>query len=99
MKDYKKFLLMCINNRITLEYSEKEMASYLVNVSEEDYVNFENGKYLMDDNNIKRIARVLAVKNIDLFNLDEYIDTDGLSEEEIEDLSSVVSQIVGEDND
>lgn len=96
MKDYRKFLLTCINNRQVLEYSEKEMASYLVNVSEEDYIKFEHGKYLMDDNNLKRIARVLAIENKNLFNLEDYIDTDGLSEEEIEDLSKIIYDIVGE---
>ena len=99
VKDYKKFLLTCINNRQILDYSEKEMASYLVNVSEEDYINFEKGRFFMDEDNIKRIARVLAIKKIELFNLDNYIETDGLSEEEIEDLSAIVAQIVGEEDD
>lgn len=96
MKEYKQFLLTCINNRKMLEYSEKEMASYLVNVSEEDYIKFEHGKYLMDDNNIKRLVRILAIEKKGLFNLEDYIDTDGLSEEEIDDLSKIICDIVGE---
>lgn len=99
MKDYEKFLLTCINNRKVLEYSEKEMASYLEEVSESDYINFEKGKYLMSESNLKRIIRVLAIKNIKLFNISDYIDTEGLNEDELEDLSVIVAQIVGEDND
>lgn len=99
MEKYNKFLLTCINNRKTLEYSEKEMASYLVGVSEEDYINFENGKYLMDEDNVKRIVRVLAITNVELFNVSDYIDTEDLSEEEIKDLSVIVEQIVGEEDD
>ena len=98
MKDYEKFLLTCINNRKILEYSEKEMASYLEDVSELDYINFEKGKYLMSQNNLKKIIRVLAITNIKLFNLNDYIETEGLSEEEIKDLSLIVEQIVGEEN-
>jgi len=99
MEEYKRFLLTCINNRKLLEYSEKEMASYLENVSEQDYIKFENGKYLMSENNMKKIIRILAVKSIETFNLSDYIEIKGLSEEEIDDLSVVVAQIVGEDND
>ena len=98
MKDYEKFLLTCINNRQILEYSESEIASYLDNVSEKDYINFEAGKYLMSDDNLKKIIRILAIENINVFDINDYIDTDGLSEEEINDLSKVISAIVGDDD-
>ena len=35
-----------------LEYSEKEMASYLDSVNEKDYIDFERGKYLMNNDNV-----------------------------------------------
>lgn len=98
MNNYKKFLINCINNRLTLEYSEREMAGYLDNVSEKDYIDFEAGKYSMSDNNLKKIIRILAVNSIELFDVNDYIDTDGLSEEEIDDLSKVISTIVGDDD-
>ena len=71
MKDYEKFLLTCINNRQILEYSEREMAGYLVNVSEKDYVSFEKGKYSMSEENLKRICRVLCVKPKKKFVLEQ----------------------------
>lgn len=98
MKDYEKFLLTCINNRNVLEYSEKEMSSYLDNVSEKDYVSFEQGKYLMSKNNLIKIVRILAIKASEIFSLKDYIDTEGLSDEEVDDLTSVISKMVGEEN-
>ena len=98
MKDYEKFLLTCINNRNVLEYSEKEMSSYLDGVSEKDYVDFERGKYLMSKNNLMKIVRILAIKASEIFSLKDYIDTEGLSDEDVADLTIVVSKIVGEEN-
>ena len=98
MNGYNKFLSICIANRNSLEISEKEMASYLEGVSENEYISFEKGEYKMNESNLNRIARVLCVKNTELFNLSDYIDTEGLSEEEIDDLSLIVSEIVGGDN-
>lgn len=93
-----KFLNVCINNRCFLELSYADMASYLVDVSESDYASFESGKYLMSEENLKRICRILCVKPIASFKLEKYIDVDGLSDEEYDDLSMVVESIVGDDN-
>jgi len=93
-----KFLNLCVNNRIILELSCDDMASYLVNVSEKEYVAFENGKYSMSEENLKRICRVLCVRPSSKFKLEDYIDVEGLSEEEYADLSKVVESIVGDSN-
>ena len=93
-----KFLNLCINNRIGLELSCKEMASYLVDVSEKEYIAFEKGKYSMSENNLRRICRVLCVKPTSNFKVEDYIEVDGLSEEEYEDLSKVIETIVGDNN-
>lgn len=93
-----KFLEECINNRKILELTCADMASYLINVSEKNYVDFENNKYSMSEENLKRICRVLCVKPKKVFKLDDYIDVNGLSEEEYVDLSEVVETIVGDEN-
>lgn len=93
-----KFLSLCINNRTLLELSCADMSSYLIGVSEKEYISFENGKYLMSEENLKRICRVLCIKPISKFKLENYIDVDNLSEEEYADLSKVVESIVGDDN-
>lgn len=98
MRIKKEILNECINNRKYLGLTCANMASYLKNVSEEQYTKFENGEYLMNEENLERIARVLCINLNDNFNIEDYIDTSGLSEEEIEDLASVVKGIVGDNN-
>lgn len=95
----KEFINECIKNREYLELTCKDMSLCLVNVSEDDYSNFESGKYSMSKENIERIMRVLCINKPKLFDINKYLDTKGLDEEEIEDLSKIVELIVGEDND
>lgn len=97
MEIKRELLNQCINNRRYLGLSCKNVASYLVNVSEEDYINFEKGKFIMDEENLERLSRILCIK-LDEFNIEDYIDTEGLSEEEIKDLSGIVKSLVGDDN-
>lgn len=94
----REMLSKCINNRKYLELTCANMASYLKSVSEEDYVNFEKGEYLMSEENLERISRVLCIDLNDNFNIEDYIDTTGLSEEEINDLKGIVKGIVGDNN-
>ena len=95
----KEFIEECIKNRKYLGFSYKDMANCLVDVSEKNYQDFEDGNYIMSDENMKRLIRVLCVKKPVSVHINEYIDTGDLTKEEVEDLSSVVEFIVGEDND
>ena len=94
----KEFVSECINNRLFLGYTFKDVADSLIDVSEEEYINFEEGKYVMSNENIKRLIRVLCIKKPESFDVNKYIDTTGLDEKEIEDLSKMVEIIVGEEN-
>ena len=96
--EYKEFLIECIKSRRYLEFSYKDMSNCLINVSVDDYIDFEKGKYLMSKENLKRIMRVLCIKRPQEINIEDYINTDDLNEEEINDLSNVLSVIVGDDN-
>ena len=98
-KGYETFVNQCIKNRKILEFSYKDMANCLINVSEEDYINFEKGTYIMSKENMIRISRVLCVEKPLCKDISEYIDVTGLSEKEIEDLAKVIAVIEGDDND
>ena len=95
---YKIFVKQCIKNRKYLEFSYKDMVNCLNKVSEEDYANFEKGQYLMSKDNLIRISRVLCVEKPIFKDIGEYLDTKELSENEIRDLSKVISVLEGEDN-
>lgn len=97
-KGYELFVNQCIKNRKILEFSYKDMSNCLINVSEQDYANFEKGTYLMSKENMIRIARVLCVEKPLFKDISEYIDVSGLSENEIADLSKVISVLEGDDN-
>ena len=100
MGEFKQeFLKECQKNREYLEFSAKDMANCLIGVSEEDYLDFESGKKGLSKDNIQRLIRVLCIKSPKQFNLDDYIDTKGMSEEELEDFSMVIKMIVGDEND
>ena len=95
----KEFIDECVKNREFLGYSYNDVASSLINVSEEEYINFEEGNFSLSSENIKRLMRLLCVKKPSSIDVNKYIDTSGLNEVEIEDLSKMVSIIVGEEND
>ena len=94
----KEFINECINNRIFLGYTSKDVANSLIEVSEEEYIDFEAGKYIMSSENIKRLMRVLCIEKPNAFDVNQYIDTTGLDEVELDDLSKIVKTIVGDDN-
>ena len=91
-----KFIKQCIINRNSLEFSCKDMSNCLIDVSEEEYKEFENGNYSMSKENIERIMRVLCLTEYKEIDINDYIDTNELSEEEIKDLSKIVCDIVGD---
>ena len=93
------FINECIKNRKFLEYTHKDMSNCLIGVSEKDYADFESGNYTMSKENLDRIVRVLKVKKPTYFDVSKYINVDEYDEEEIDDLTKVISTIVGEDND
>lgn len=93
------FIDECIKNRKFLEYTHKDMSNCLIGVSEKDYADFEDGNYVMSKENLDRIVRVLKVKKPTSFDISDYINVDEYDEDEIKDLSNVISVIVGEDND
>ena len=72
------------------------MSNCLINVNEEQYKEFEKGNYKMNKENIIRLMRVLCVNEYKEIDINDYIDTEGLDEEEIKDLSKIVCEIVGE---
>ena len=63
---------------------------------EEEYKEFENGNYSMSKENLERIMRVLCLTEYKEIDINDYIDTNELSEEEIKDLSKIVCDIVGD---
>ena len=93
-----EFINECINNRIFLGYTSKDVANSLIEVSEQEYIDFEGGKYIMSSENIKRLMRVLCIEKPNAFDVNQYIDTTGLDEVELDDLSKIVKTIVGDDN-
>ena len=88
----------CKKNREYLGYSFYDVSVSLVDVSEEEYENFENGKHMLSKENIERLARVLCIKKPITFDVNDYIDTEGLTKEELKDLSDIIFEIVGDDN-
>ena len=95
----KLFINQCIKNREFMEFTYKDMSNFLKGVSEDDYHAFENGTYNMSKENLDRIVRVLCVKRSEEFDVSKYLNTEEYDQDEIEDLSKVISSIVGDDND
>jgi uncharacterized hydantoinase/oxoprolinase family protein len=93
-----EFKKECKKNREYLGYSFSDVSVALIDVSEEDYANFEDGNNVLSKENLERLARILCVKKPYDFNVENYIDTTGLTIEEIDDLSSILFEIVGDDN-
>ena len=93
-----EFKKECKKNREYLGYSFSDVSVALIDVSEDDYANFEDGNNVLSKENLERLARVLCVKKPYDFNVENYIDTTGLTIEEIDDLSSILFEIVGDDN-
>jgi hypothetical protein len=96
--DYKVFLKECIKNRKFLEFTYQDMSNCLTNVSVDDYANFEKGQFSMSKDNLIRITRVLCIEKPVIKDIEDYIDVDGLTEDEINDLTKVVAAIVGDEN-
>ena len=94
-----EFINECIKNRKYLGFTYKDMSNCLIDVTEKDYEEFENGNYAMSKENVDRLVRVLCIEKPVTIDPKKYLDTSGLTQEEIEDLSHIVSLIVGEDND
>lgn len=95
----KEFIKECKNNRIYLGYTFSDISKVLIDVSEDEYMKFEDGKYNMSNENVKRLIRVLCIKKPTDIDINKYIDITGLDDVEIEDLSNILEVIVGEDND
>ena len=93
-----EFINLCKKNREILEFSYEDMSDCLINVSPDNYENFECGNYSMSKENLIRIARVLCVKKPSSIDIKDYIDTNGMNEEEIKDLARALNAIVGDDN-
>lgn len=91
-----EFIKQCILNRKNLEFSYKDMSNCLIDVSAKEYEEFEKGNYRMSQENLKRIMRVLCIHEYKEIDIDSYIDTEGLNEDEIKDLSKIVCELVGE---
>ncbi len=92
----KEFIKQCKNNREILELSYADVSACLVDMDEKEYEKFENNGGYISEENIDRLIRLLCIEKINSFNLEEYIDTEGLDEDQIKDLSKIVEEIVGE---
>lgn len=98
--DKQAFLKQCKTNREILELSYEDMSNCLIDMNVKEYKAFENGsKNTISKENLKRIYRVLCLEETNLFNLNDYIDTEGLSKEEILDIASIVEKLVGDLDD
>lgn len=93
-----KFISICIKNRKYLGFSFKDISNCLIDVSEEEYKQFEDGKYNLNRENIIRLMRVLCIKEKELVDLDSLLQLDDneLNEEEKEDIKGIASDILGE---
>ena len=97
--DKLEFIKQCKKNREILEFSFLDVSSCLIDVSENEYRLFEQGKLSISKENLGRLVRILCIKQQNQFYLEDYVDTSGLSEEEISDLKTVVEELVGELDD
>ena len=95
----KEFIKQCKKNRLALDYTYDDVSDSLIGVSEKEYIEFEEGRGTLSEENLDRLCRILCLKSPKKFNLDDYIDTDGLNEEELDDLKKVVEVIVGDLDD
>ena len=92
-----EFKKECKKNREYLGYSFYDVCVALIDVSEKEYENFENGNEMLSKENIERLARVLCVKRPIDWDINNYIDTEGLSKDEIKDLEDILVDLVGDD--
>ena len=91
-----EFKSECKKNREYLGYSFYDVSVSLVNVSEEEYKSFEESDYILSRENMERLTRVLCISKPNVFDVNKYIDTSDLSEEEVDDITKVVASIVGD---
>ena len=91
-----EFIRQCKKNREFLEFSYKDMSNCLINVNEDEYKLFEEGKFSISKENLMRIVRVLCIEESNKFDLSDYIDVNGIDEEQINDLSNIIEELVGE---
>ena len=91
-----EFKSECKKNREYLGYSFSDVSVSLIDVSEEEYRNFEETDYMLSRENLERLTRVLCISKPNVFDVNKYIDTSDLNEEELEDITRVVASIVGD---
>lgn len=91
-----EFKTECKKNREYLGYSFYDVSVALVDVSEEEYKNFENGNHLLSRENMERLTRVLCISKPNVFDINRYIDTSDLTSDEIDDITKVVETLVGD---
>lgn len=94
--DKNSFIRQCKKNRELLGFSYKDVNNVLIDAKENEYRAFEDGKVMLSKENLERIVRVLCIEEFNKFNLDDYIDIDGMDKDEILDLKNIVEKIVGE---
>ena len=92
-KTREEFINECIKNRNYFAYSVEDVCGCLSGVSVKDYMDFECGKWNMNDENIQRLSSILGVSKPAEFNIHQYIDTAGLNKEDIASLEDIVRAI------
>ena len=91
------FLKQCKKNREILDLTYQDISNALIDMSAKEYEAFEKGKStIISKENIKRLYRILCIEEVNTFNLSDYIDTEGLTKEEIVDLAKIAEKLVGE---
>lgn len=94
------FLSQCKKNREILNLTYQDIANVLINMSPKEYEQFELGKKkTISKENLKRIYKVLCIEEPSFFNINDYIDTTNLNNDEILDLSFILEKLVGDIND
>ena len=89
-----EFINECIKNREYLGYSYADMANCLINMSEENYRDFELGKLNISKDNVARLIKVLCIEKPKPNGSNLVFDVD-VSNEEKNDLLDIALMIEG----
>ena len=93
-----EFIKECITNREYLGFSYEDMANCLIDVSVNEYKDFESGKGNMSKENVSRLIRVLCIEKPKSTSLALEFDEDSTIDEK-EDLLNIASLIEGDLDD
>ena len=90
-----QFIQECIKNREYLGFTYLDMSNCLIDMSENDYKNFELGKYEISKENAIRLTRILCLQKPKNKTIELEFDDD-ISDEDKEDLLKIASELEGD---